>query len=447
MKVKNVLGKVGLVAAGTALLLGLGACGSSKKDSASGDAKLSDKTITKKTTLEVYASAGKNQNYLKSVAKMYNKEKGANIKLKFVTVASGTATVQMITPKLVSHEDMPDIVSISDSSSAGILSKFEDSFYSATDYGFYKKYGNEFYTSKLNMLKAQSSSKEVIPWANDITPAVSYYQPALFEKVGVNFEDIKSWDQFIEVGKKIKAETGTGMIALPEAGDQELFIDIMNQQNTQLLDAKGNIQLKSDAAKNAAEIIKKMVDAGIVNFFGSNDGEKTFQESATFVAGGWYSQNMSLNFPEASGKWKVSPIVPFSEDNAGKTPPSGGSSWYVPKKASNPAVAQQFLSYILSNKACLEEGLNLGLPLSNKEAYNTDAASKEFDYFGGQKVYEILNKANKNSSKAIYPASYSDATAYLATATYAYWKSGDYSSTYIKQAQNFADKYSAEVTK
>ena len=56
--------------------------------------------------------------------------------------------------------------------------------------------------------------------------------------------------------------------------------------------------------KNAAEIVKKMKDAGIVNFYGSQDGEKAFQECAMFVAGGWYAKNMELNFPDAAGKWE-----------------------------------------------------------------------------------------------------------------------------------------------
>lgn len=45
-----------------------------------------------------------------------------------MNVASGTATVQMITPKLVTHEDMPDIISMADTSAAGVLEKFQDAF-------------------------------------------------------------------------------------------------------------------------------------------------------------------------------------------------------------------------------------------------------------------------------------------------------------------------------
>lgn len=446
MTSKHLLHKVAGVAFVAAAAMSLAACGSKKSsDSSSDDMKIGAKPITKKTTLKVYASAGKNQKYMNDMAKMYNKKYNANIKLKFTTVASGTATVQMITPKLVSHEDMPDIVSIADSSSAGVLAKFEDSFYSASDYGFYKKYGSDFYDQKLSILKAQTTSKKVIPWANDFTPAISYYQPKYFEGVGVKFEDIKSWEQFIDVAKKIKAKYNVKSITMPQAGDQEFFIDLMAQQEQPLLANNGNINLNSEAAKNAAKLEKKMIDAGIVNFFGAQDGEKAFQESASFVAGGWYATNMSLNFPKASGNWKMAPLVPWSESNPGKAPVSGGSSWYVPKKAANPAVAQQFLTYALSNKDALAKALEDGVPVSNKVAYTTSQADKTFDYFGGQKYYDVLNTANKNTTNALFPASYSDATAYVATASYNYWKDGNYAASYGKQAKNFADKYSVKV--
>lgn len=446
MKKRKLLTSLGI---GIVSLLTIGILSSCGKDegSTSKEMNIDQETITDETTLEIYCSTGKVQNYLTDVLKIYNEKNKSNIKINFTTVASGTATVQMITPKLVSQEEMPDIVSITDNSSAGILEKFEDSFYSATDYGFYEKHGANFFEQKLNILKAQTSTETVIPFANDFTPAFSYYQPALFEKVGTKFEDIKSWDEYIEVAKKMKKELGIYAITLPEAGDQELFVNIMGQQNTPLLDKEGNINMDTEAAKNSAAIINKMIEADIVNFFGANDGEKAFQESAMFVAGGWYAMNMSINFPNASGNWRISTIVPFSDEDPGKTPVSGGSSWYVPKKGKNPEVAQQFLSFILSDEDCLAAGLNAGVAVSNMKAYETDAVNTEFEYYGNQKYYEILNEANKNTADILFPASYSDATAYITTASYNYWKSGDFSASYIKEAENFAQKHNVKVNK
>ncbi len=86
-----------------------------------------------------------------------------------------------------------------------------------------------------------------------------------------------------------------------------------------------------------------MIDSDIVHFYGAQDAEKAFQESAMFVAGGWYATNMSLNFLMHLTKAHGS-TDPFSKENPGKGAVSGGSSFYVPKDAKNPQVAQQFLT-------------------------------------------------------------------------------------------------------
>lgn len=446
MSAKNVLKRVIAVAVlVTTIATCLTACGG--KGKVNDNSKIGSDIIKDEVTLQVSASQGKVQNYMTEVCKIYNEKNGANVKLEFTTVASGTATVQMITPKLVSKEEMPDIVSISDDKAAGIMEKFEDSFYSATDYGFYDKYGADFFDEKLNILKAQSSTGKVIPFANDFTAAFSYYQPEAFTAVGKKFEDIKSWDEYIEVAKEIKEKTGLYGIALPEAGESELLIDLMEQQGMSLVDKNGNINLGTKEAQNAAEIIKKMSDAGIVDFYGSQDGEKAFQECAMFVAGGWYAKNMELNFPDAKGKWRMSAIVPFSKDNSGKSPVSGGSSWYVPKESANPKVALQFLTFISTDEDCMKAALNGGVAVSDSKAYATDAAQVEFSYYGNQKYYDVINATSSNIASAFLTPSYSDATSYVATAAYDYWKNGNYETSFLKEANNFAQKYNVKVNK
>ena len=429
---------------------GLAACGNGddagdtkKKDAVSIDSE----TIKDETVLEIYTAKGKLTNYVESAAKLYNEKTGANIKLEITNVASGTPMVQMVTPKLVSQEEMPDIITVTDAAAAGILEKFEDSFYSASDFGFYEKYGSDFYEQKLDILKAQTSDETVIPWVVDFTPAISFYQPEKFKAVGINFEDIKSWDEYIEVAKKVKEKTGAYGIALPEAGDQEFFVDLMGQQDVALLDKDGNINLGTPEAKNAANLIKKMVDAGIVNFYGAQDGEKAFQESAMFVAGGWYAANMELNFPDAAGKWQMTSLVPFAEGKESKVPVSGGSSFYVPKKSKHGDVAQQFLSFMMSDEDCLAVALEKGVASSNMKAYDTEAAQAGMPYYNDQKYYELMNEYNKNTATISFPPSYSDATAYVTTAAYEYWKNGDYDASYLKEADNFAQKYGVKVSK
>ena len=74
-----------------------------------------------------------------------------------------------------------------------------------------------------------------------------------------------------------------------------------------------------------------------------------------------------------------------------------------------------------------------------------DAAQTEFEYYGNQKYYDVISSTGANTADVYYTPSYSDATAYVSTASYAYWESGDYDGSYMKEADNYAQKYGVKV--
>ena len=59
----------------------------------------------------------------------------------------------------------------------------------------------------MNILRQQTSNETIIPWASDFTPALCYYQPKKFAEIGVDFEEISSWEEYIQVAKALKEKT------------------------------------------------------------------------------------------------------------------------------------------------------------------------------------------------------------------------------------------------
>ena len=87
---------IAAAAAGT-MALGLAACGNSGDAGQSGsEMKIGNEIIKDEITLQVSASKGKMQDYITAVTEIYNEKNDANISIEFVTVASGTATVQYV---------------------------------------------------------------------------------------------------------------------------------------------------------------------------------------------------------------------------------------------------------------------------------------------------------------------------------------------------------------
>ena len=126
-----------LLLAGAMAVSAVGCGGSSddkkegKKGNAEGIGKVGDELI-KDAKLSVYVPQGKNENFIKKAAEIYNESTGANIELEITNITPGSATTQQLSPKLVSGEQLPDIIFIQDMSVAGLLEQVPDVFASAT---------------------------------------------------------------------------------------------------------------------------------------------------------------------------------------------------------------------------------------------------------------------------------------------------------------------------
>lgn len=428
------------------LALSLAGCGGSKKEEASkGMGKIDDKII-KEGTISVYVPQGKNQTFLEEVTKIYNEKNGTDIKLNITNVTPGAATTQMLSPMLVSGEVLPDLMFIQDMSVTGLLEQFPDGFASATEYGFYEKYEKEFLPEKVDALKNMTDGKAVgfpLDWGT----VVAYYQIEAFEKAGIKYEEIKSWDDLIEAGKIIKEKTGMKLMTLNETGEIELLLVLMEQQGVSLLDKDGNVNLATKEAKKAMEIIQKLIDNDLIEWYAGDNQEKMYQEVALIITGGWYASNMEMNFPDAKGKWCVSTLNPFSAENAGKNPISGGSSWYIGKNSKNAAIAAQLITFAVTDKDALEKAVEVSLISSNLNAFDTEAANKEFEYYNNQKLNQIFKTAVSNSVGANLFSTVSDARSFGAAATYQAWTTKDIDKSLEKAANEFAEKYSVKVNK
>ncbi|MFP3441779.1 extracellular solute-binding protein, partial [Pantoea sp. SIMBA_133] len=85
-------------------------------------------------------------------------------------------------------------------------------------------------------------------------PTGVFYRTDIFEEAGVNAEDIKTWDDYIEAGKTIKEKTDKAMIGLDLNGDDGLYRMMLNQQGTFYFDDEKNVALTSEESKKAMEV-------------------------------------------------------------------------------------------------------------------------------------------------------------------------------------------------
>ncbi|MGX7173037.1 ABC transporter substrate-binding protein [Enterococcus ratti] len=438
------------LALGLIVLVSLVACGNSPskaKETAASAKELATKKRVKKATIEAYVPKGKNTDYLQKAMELYNQKYHTKLKLTPVDVAPAIPMVQKVTPKLVANEKMPDLIFLQDSNAGSLFDKFEDRFYSAEDFGFVKKYGKNFYSAKMNMLENIASSKKIYGFPNDWGNAAMFYNEAAFKEADVDMIHIKTWDELIEAGKKLKEKTGKKLLFMRDTGELDLVKYLTDQQGISLFDKGGNLNLLDPAVEKSYKIIQKLQKEDLVSYGNSKDYSIIGQDCGIMLAGGWLASYQAVDHPADEGKWRIR-AIPVVDSVNNFAPMSGGSSYYVPKNSDHALAALQFITFALTDKDALDVYMELsGLP-ANMAAYTSIIAQKEFSYYGKQKILLTLNEISQNSIEGyVFPYS-ADLDNYIEAASYDIKNKGvPIKEALKKQAEDFSSKYGVKVNK
>ncbi len=87
---------------------------------------------------------------------------------------------------------------------------------------------------------------------------VVYYNKELLDKAGVNADNIKTWNDFTEAGKKVVAATGKPMTAF-EVTNQRPFWPMIVQRGSDYLDKNGNVILDNETNIKTLNAMKDMM--------------------------------------------------------------------------------------------------------------------------------------------------------------------------------------------
>jgi len=224
------------------------------------------------------------------------------------------------------------------------------------------------------------------------------YRTDLFEAGGLPSEPAEvdelwsSWEEFVEVGEQYTAETGEPF--LDDAG--VLFQTVYNQGDAKFYSADGeliydtNPQVKDawDIGTSAAGI-----SANLAAFSPEWNTGMAKGDYAVQLAPAWMLNYIQGQAPDTSGSWQVTNL------------PEGGGNWggsqmAIPANATNPALAYDMISTILSPENQLEVFQEFGNFPSTPELYEDEALTGfTSEFFSGAPVGTIYSE----SAKALEP--------------------------------------------
>lgn len=305
---------------------------------------------------------------------------------------------------------LADVILLEGEQVSGYASKYPDGFADLSDIVNKDDY------LPVKMGEVTVNDKVVgFPW--DAGPVALFYRTDYFEQAGVNPEDIKTWDDFIEAGKKVtatcKTPSGEPVKMLPIAPNGSNFWKLLLiEKGAGYFDAEGNTAVNSPEALECMEMAKKIYDADIaLNYtdWAEYEGVVVNQSVATIPEAVWMIGTIKDKGPDQSGKWGVMSLPVFPGDEpSGST--NGGSDIVIPAASANVDIAKEFVQFAMTDVDLQADGfVNYGLFPSYIPAYDAEVFTEPDEFFGGQKIYETFIELGKKVPAVNYTENYNEA--------------------------------------
>ena len=223
---------------------------------------------------------------------------------------------------------------------------------------------------------------------------ITAYRVDLLEQCGYTLDDMTgcTWDEFIEIGKKVYAETGKYLMCMDGNGNDLFYMMLQAEGVSQFKDGEPAIT-GNDTLVKIVEVIAKMAKENVLYLANDWTGYTNEAIQGDMVAGvmngNWIIPTIK-QVPENSGKWELTtmPTLSGAEGYAG----NGGSSLYVTGNCADVDLAKDFLAKTFGSNTTVYDNalLDGGVISTYAPAGETDVYNTPDEYFNGQAIYATI---------------------------------------------------------
>ncbi|GAA1724471.1 sugar ABC transporter substrate-binding protein [Isoptericola hypogeus] len=234
----------------------------------------------------------------------------------------------------------------------------------------------------------------------DSGPMALFYNEEVFDKYGV--EVPTTWEEYLEAARAIHKADPKAYIT-NDIGDAGFTTSMIWQAGGQPYQVDGTdvtIDLAGDEGTTTfTEVWQQLIDEELLAPVGSWSDEwyqgMAQGTIASLTIGAWMPANLESGVPQGAGKWRVAEM-PQWEAGAHATSENGGSSLAVPAASENAELAYAFTEYATTGEGATTRVENGAFPATTADLESEEFRSAESEYFGGQKINEILADSAAN---------------------------------------------------
>lgn len=233
-----------------------------------------------------------------------------------------------------------------------------------------------------------------VPFDSGVTGL--FYRLDLIQQAGFQEQDMQdlTWEQYIRIGRKVKAKTGKDMLALNPM-DLPLIRMMLLSAGSWYTYAHGRLDLAGNTVmQEAMRLYQKIVRADIARTVADwNQFVHAFWEGevATVLTGSWIAASISRQ-EQQKGLWRMARVPRMEKYPSAQASAVGGSGWYVFQNADGAKQAKQFLAETFASDQKLLARLaeKTGL-VSAWRPVNEHAVYQEPQpFYGNQRIYRDL---------------------------------------------------------
>jgi multiple sugar transport system substrate-binding protein len=240
---------------------------------------------------------------------------------------------------------------------------------------------------------------QLVGLPQDSGPMALFYNKTVFDKYGLTVP--KTWDEYVADAKKLHAADPTKYIT-SDSGDPGFATSMIWQAGGRPFSASGSdvtINLQDDGTKKWTSTWNQLVQGKLLSTIPgwSDDWFKALGNGtiATLVTGAWMPGVLESSVKGASGQWRVAPTPTY--DGTATNSENGGGAQVVMKQSKNPALAAGFLKWLNNDPESIKVFLaSGGFPSTTKDLNSSEFLASAPEYFGGQKINEVLVQGAKD---------------------------------------------------
>ena len=231
---------------------------------------------------------------------------------------------------------------------------------------------------------------------------VSFYDVALLESAGVNYQDIKTWDDWYEAGLKLKEADPEAWMGTVETSTQWVASLMLAQQGTDWQDGE-NAFINTPEVAKIIDTQKSWIEAGIAEV--CPGGQPDTEEGKAYVANNkiasvimpfWFMSRFTDEIGESCKDRYVVAPAPVFEEGQLRSIGQGGTGTVVYANGVNPDLCAEFLAFAkVSPEGEAQIWEVLGFDPCNTSIWDDDAIMKTDDnkfnqYFIGYPIDALL---------------------------------------------------------